>query len=96
MSDDARDSIATTMVVGEHLREEAPDGRDRIENSVPILDAMVVEDSRDCCGGILRVALVASLPQREQPAWLSKRSVRHSVPMSPPEVWGISRSVVLK
>ena len=47
MSDDARDGIAATVVVAEHLREKAPDGRDRVENSVAVLDAMIVENIQD-------------------------------------------------
>jgi hypothetical protein len=47
MSDDTRDGIATTVVVAEHLREKAPDGSNRVEHSVPILDAMIVENVQD-------------------------------------------------
>ena len=45
--DDPGHGVAATVVVAEHLAEEAPDGRDRIENAVPILDAMVVENLED-------------------------------------------------
>ena len=47
MSDDARDGIAATVVVAEHLREKAPDGSNGVEHSVPILDAMIVENVQD-------------------------------------------------
>ena len=47
MSDDPRDGIAATVVVAEHLAEETPDGRDRVEHSVPIRDAVIVEDLQD-------------------------------------------------
>ena len=47
MSDDARDGIATAMIVAQHLREEAPDRRDRVENSVAVFDAIIVEDVQD-------------------------------------------------
>jgi hypothetical protein len=47
MSDDARDGIAATVVVAEHLREKAPDGSNRVEHSVPVLDAMIVKDFQD-------------------------------------------------
>ena len=45
--DDPSHGVAATVVVAEHLAEEAPDGRDRIENAVPILDAMIVENVED-------------------------------------------------
>jgi hypothetical protein len=35
------------MVVAEDLREEAPDGRDGVENAVAVLDALIVEDVQD-------------------------------------------------
>jgi hypothetical protein len=44
MSDDAGHGIATTVVVAEHLREKAPERRDRVEHSVTVLDAMLVEN----------------------------------------------------
>jgi len=47
MGDDSQNGIAATMVFAEHLREKAPDGRDRAEHSVPVLDAMIVEDFQD-------------------------------------------------
>jgi hypothetical protein len=45
--DDSGHGVAAAVVVAEHLAEEAPEGRDRIENAVPILDALVVEDVED-------------------------------------------------
>ena len=45
--DDPGHGIAATVVVAQHLTEKSPDSRDRIENSIPILDAMVVEDIED-------------------------------------------------
>ena len=47
MSDDARNGIAATVVVAEDLREKAPDGRYRVKHSIPILDAMRVENIQD-------------------------------------------------
>ena len=43
MGDDARHGVTATVVVAEHLGEEAPDGRDRAEHPVPVLDAVLVE-----------------------------------------------------
>jgi hypothetical protein len=45
--DDPGHGVAATVVIAEHLAEEAPDGRDRIENPVPKLDAVDVEDVED-------------------------------------------------
>jgi hypothetical protein len=47
MRDDSRHGIAATVVFIEYLTQKAPDGRDRIEYSVPILDAMLVENVPD-------------------------------------------------
>ena len=47
VSDDARDGVAAAVVVAEHLAEEAPDGRDRTEHPVAVLDAVLVEDVQD-------------------------------------------------
>ena len=47
MSDDTRDGIATTVVVAEHLRKKAPDGRYWVENAVTVFDAMIVEHIED-------------------------------------------------
>ncbi len=44
MSNDARDGVATTVVVAEHLGEKPPDGGDGIEHTVPVFDAMIVEN----------------------------------------------------
>ena len=44
MRDDLRHGIAATVVFAEYLTQKAPDGRDRAEHSVPILDAMFVEN----------------------------------------------------
>ena len=48
VGDDARDGIAAAVVVAEHLAEEAPDGRDRVEHPVAVLDAVFVEDVAGC------------------------------------------------
>jgi hypothetical protein len=47
MRDDSRHGIAATVVLAEYLAQEAPDGRDRTEHSVPILDTMFVENVSD-------------------------------------------------
>jgi hypothetical protein len=47
MGDDARDGVAAGVVVAEDLREEAPEGRDRAEDSVAIGDAVLVEGLAD-------------------------------------------------
>ena len=47
MRDDSRHGIAATVVFAEYLTQKAPDGRDRAEHSVPILDAMFVENVPD-------------------------------------------------
>ena len=47
MGDDARHGIAAAMVLAEHLGEEAPDGRDRAEHPVPVLDTVFVEGVED-------------------------------------------------
>ena len=47
MCDDSRHGIAATVVFAEHLTQKAPDGCDRAEDSVPILDAMFVENVAD-------------------------------------------------
>jgi hypothetical protein len=47
MRDDPRYGIAATVVFAENLTQETPDGRDGAEHSVPILDAMFVEDGPD-------------------------------------------------
>ena len=41
------DGVAAAVVVAEDLGEEAPDGRDGVEHSVAVLDAMLVEDVQD-------------------------------------------------
>ena len=47
MGDDARDGVAAAVVVAEDLAEEAPDGGDRAEQAVAVLDAVLVEDVED-------------------------------------------------
>src|SRR5262245_30419416 len=47
LRDDPGHGVTAAVVVTEHLAEKSPDGRDRIENAVPILDAMVVENVED-------------------------------------------------
>jgi hypothetical protein len=44
MCDVSRHGVASTVVFAEYLAQQAPDGRDRVEHSVPILDAMFVEN----------------------------------------------------
>ena len=39
--------VAATVVFSEYLTEKTPDGRDRVEHSVPILNAMFVENVPD-------------------------------------------------
>ena len=41
------DGVAATVVLAEDLAEEAPEGRDRAEHAVPVLDAVSVEDFQD-------------------------------------------------
>jgi hypothetical protein len=43
VGDDAGDGVAAAVVIAEHLGEEAPDGRDRAEHAVPVLDAVFAE-----------------------------------------------------
>ena len=76
MSDDARDGIAATVVVAEHLREKAPDGRDRVEHSVSVLDTMIVEDVQDVGFG-QNICKGKSLVAREARA--DRLQVRHRV-----------------
>jgi hypothetical protein len=47
MRDDSRYGIAATVVFAENLTQETPDGRDGAEHSVPILDAMFLENVPD-------------------------------------------------
>ena len=47
VGDDPGHGVAAAVVVAEHLAEEAPDGRDRAEHPVAILDAVFVEDVED-------------------------------------------------
>ena len=46
------------MVVAEHLGEEAPEGRDRAEDPVAVLDAMLVE-------GVVDAGLGQDVGERE-------------------------------
>ena len=39
VGDDPRHGVAAGVVVGEHLREEAPDGRDGVEHAVAVAGA---------------------------------------------------------
>jgi len=43
MRDDPRYRISATVVFVEYLTQKAPDGRDRAEDTVAILDALFVE-----------------------------------------------------
>ena len=47
MRDDSRHGITATAIVAEYLPQKAPDGRDRAEYSVPVLDAVFVETLPD-------------------------------------------------
>jgi hypothetical protein len=47
VGEDARDGVAAAVVVAEHLAEEAPDGGDRAEHPVAVLDLVFVEDFQD-------------------------------------------------
>ena len=47
MGDDSGNGVAATVVLAEDLAEEAPDGGDGSENSVSILDAMLIESVED-------------------------------------------------
>ena len=47
VGDDARHGVAAALVVAEDLGEEAPEGRDRAEQSVPVPDAVRVEGVAD-------------------------------------------------
>src|SRR4051794_1146281 len=51
MGDDPRHGVAAGMVVAEDLREEAPDGRDRVEDPVAVADAVLVEGVADAGPG---------------------------------------------
>jgi hypothetical protein len=42
VGDDPRHGVAAALVVAEDLGEEAPEGRDRAEQPVPVRDAMLV------------------------------------------------------
>ena len=44
MRDDLRHSIAAAVIFAKYLTQETPDGRNRAEHSVSILDAMFVEN----------------------------------------------------
>ncbi len=47
MRDDSRHGIAATVVFAEYLTQKSPDGRNRAEYTVPILDSMFVENVPD-------------------------------------------------
>src|SRR4051794_10134477 len=47
MGDDPGHGVAAGVVVAEDLREEAPGGRDRVEDAVAVADAVLVEDMAD-------------------------------------------------
>jgi hypothetical protein len=47
VGEDAGHGVAAAVVVAEHLGEEPPDGRDRAEHPVPVLDPVLVEDAPD-------------------------------------------------
>jgi len=47
VGDDARHGVAAALVVAEHLGEESPDGRDRAEDPVAVLDIVFVEGVAD-------------------------------------------------
>ena len=47
VGDDPRHGVAAAVVVAEDLGEEAPDGRDRAEHPVAVLDAVLVEGVAD-------------------------------------------------
>ena len=47
MGDDPRHGVTAAVVLAEDLAEEAPDGGDRAEHSVAILDAVLVEGVED-------------------------------------------------
>ena len=47
VGDDARHGVAAAVVVAEDLGEEAPEGRDRAEHPVAVLDAVLVEGVAD-------------------------------------------------
>ena len=82
MGDDPRHGVAAAVVVAEDLGEEAPDGRDRAEHPVAVLDLMFVEGVPDAGLGQdvgEREALVA----REAGAQLIQ--ARHGVGFG---VWG--------
>ena len=70
MRDDSRYGIAATVVFAECLTQKAPDGRDGAEHSVPILDAMFVENIPD-----------AGLRQdvREREPLIARKAVAHRI-----------------
>ena len=47
MRDDSRHGITTTVIFIEYLTQKAPNSRDRVEHSVPKLDALFVENVPD-------------------------------------------------
>ena len=47
MGDDSGHGFTATVVLAEDLAEETPDGCDGTENSVSILDAMLIESFQD-------------------------------------------------
>src|SRR4051794_33205343 len=51
MGDDPRHGVAAGVVLAEHLREEAPDGRGRAVDPVAVPDAVLVEGLVDAGSG---------------------------------------------
>jgi hypothetical protein len=51
MRDDSRHGIAAAVVFAEYLAEKTPNGCDRVEHSVPILNAILIEDVQNVCLG---------------------------------------------
>ena len=49
MRDESRYGIAATVVFAEYLAEKTPKGCDRVEHSVPILYAILIEDVQNDC-----------------------------------------------
>jgi hypothetical protein len=79
--EDACDGVAAAVVVAEHLGEEAPDGRERVEQPVAVLDFVFVEDFQDAG---LSQDLGEGQPLAAGEAGADHVQTRHGSPWAPP------------
>ena len=70
MRNDSRHGIAATVVFIEYLTQKAPDGGERAEHSVPILDTLFVENVPD---------VVLSQNVREREPLIARKAGAHRI-----------------